>query len=422
MNPKCTRLALLFTTTLFASAFASAQPPSFSREQLEQLARANSSSIQAARNQVEAAAAAVRTAKAIPNPDIEYQKGSSSRRQISGVPGDVEQYTLTQPLDMPWTRIARVGAAEAGLESATALGRGMEADIISRIRLRYFEVLRRQAEQKAALEDQNTMEGIRDRIALRVETGEAPRFELIRAEAEMLNTQKNAYTAELRVNQARAALRALIGPTLPPDFALKGQLQDPLDLSDIDSLRTEIRQRNPDLLRARAEAQKASRQLDHERAKRWPTVSLRGSKENDPELSTSRVGVVMTIPIWDWRGGPIDEAKANLSRARNELNYYEFSLDRSVEIAYEQYQIAQAQVSALESGIVRQAENAVRIAEHAYRFGERGILEVLDSQRVYRAARNELISARYEAAAIWTEVERLRASTASTAAPTTPQN
>ena len=75
------------------------------------------------------------------------------------------------------------------------------------------------------------------------------------------------------------------------------------------------------------------------------------------------------------------------------------------------------------SGIVRQAENAVRVAEHAYRFGERGFLDVLDAQRVYRAARNELISARYEAAAIWAEIERLRASTVVADASTTaPQN
>lgn len=409
MNPKCTRITLSLIALLLASSAAQAEAPAFTREQLEQLAQSRSPNIQAARNQVDAASAAVRTARAFPNPEVEYQKGSSSRRQLGGVPGDVEQYTLTQPLDMPWTRMARIGAAEAGLDSATALGRGMEADIIARIRLRYFDVLRRQAELKAALEDQTTMEGIRDRIGLRVETGEAPRFELIKADAEMLNSQKNAYSAELRVKQARASLRALIGPALPEKFTLLGNLQDPLSLSALDVLRTEVRSSNPDLLRARAEELRAQKQLDHERAKRWPNVSLRGSKENDPELSTSRVGVVMTIPLWDWRGGPIDEAKANLLRAKNELSHYDFSLDRSIEVSYEQYQIAQAQVTALESGIVRQAENAVRIAEHAYRFGERGILEVLDAQRVYRAARNELINARYEAASVWTEVERLRA-------------
>ena len=74
-----------------------------------------------------------------------------------------------------------------------------------------------------------------------------------------------------------------------------------------------------------------------------------------------------------------------------------------------QYEIAQTQVTALESGIVRQAESALRVAEAAYRFGERGFLEVLDAQRVYRAARAELIAARYELASAWVEIERLRA-------------
>jgi cobalt-zinc-cadmium efflux system outer membrane protein len=408
MNPTCTRLTLSFLVTLFCSS-SFAEGPSFSREQLEQLAHTSSRNIQAVRNQVEVAEAAVRTAGAFPNPEIEYQKGDSSARRTGAVPGEIHQYTVTQPIDLPWTRSARIGAAESGLDSATALGRGLEADIIARIRQRYFDVLRRQAELKAALEDQTQMEGVRDRIALRVETGEAPRFELIKADAEMLNSQKNAYTAELRVVQARASLRALVGPALPENFVLKGKLQDPLILNDIDSLRADIRQSNPDLLRARAEKQRAEKQLALEKAKRWPTLAVKGSRETDPELNISRVGVVMTIPLWDWRGGPIGEARANLSRASNELAGYEFSLDRNIEVAYEQFLIAQAQAQALESGIVRQAESAVRIAEHAYRFGERGILEVLDAQRVYRAARNELINARYETATIWAEIERLRA-------------
>jgi cobalt-zinc-cadmium efflux system outer membrane protein len=91
------------------------------------------------------------------------------------------------------------------------------------------------------------------------------------------------------------------------------------------------------------------------------------------------------------------------------LQSQEFSLAQTLEVAYQQYEIAQTQVTALESGILKQAEAALKVAESAYRFGERGFLEVLDAQRVYRAARAELIAARYELATAWVEIERLRA-------------
>ncbi|WP_416384102.1 TolC family protein, partial [Parvimonas sp. M13] len=50
-----------------------------------------------------------------------------------------------------------------------------------------------------------------------------------------------------------------------------------------------------------------------------------------------------------------------------------------------------------------------KVAEAAYRFGERGILEVLDAQRTFRAVRNELISARYDLVNAVAEIERLSA-------------
>jgi len=107
--------------------------------------------------------------------------------------------------------------------------------------------------------------------------------------------------------------------------------------------------------------------------------------------------------------GPVAEAEAQLARARNELLAQEFALGQSLESAYQVYGIARAQVTALESGIVRKAEAALKVADAVYRFGERSFLEVVDAQRVYRAARAEVISARHELAAAWVEIERLRA-------------
>jgi outer membrane protein, heavy metal efflux system len=399
---------ILFLLLGFSSALAFAQS-AFDLPQLESLAMTSNRALLASRDQVTAARHAVDSAGAFPNPELEFLSGTARARGPAGNPGDARSLSLTQPLDMPWRRSARVGAAEAGLVATSAAGRAFEAEVLAHLRLRYFELLRREAELKNAREDMQLMEGVRSRIELRVKTGEAPRFELIKAEAESLNAQKNAQAAGFRVEQARSLLRQTVGAALPADFSVSGQLGEVPGIAPLDGLRKQLAEISPDLARARAEMVRAERQLDLERGLRWPNLALKASLDEDPDVRTSKVGVVLTIPLWDRRSGQVGEAAAQLSRARNELAQQQFSLDQTLEVAFQQYEIAQTQVTALESGIVRQAESALRVAEAAYRFGERGFLEVLDAQRVYRAARTELIAARYELASAWVEIERLRA-------------
>lgn len=376
---------------------------------LESLMLESSRAVQAVRDQEESARAGVRSASAFPNPELEYLAGSTRARTPAGTVGDARSLTLSQTLDLPWRRSARIGAAEAGLEAAGASTRAFVADQLARLRLRYYEVLRREAELKNAREDVALMEGVRSRIALRVETGEAAKFELIKAEAEALNAQKVAQAASFRVEQARSLLRQVVGAALPENFALAGRLRDVPEVGALDVLRAEMRASSPELGRSRSELVRAEHLLDLEKRQRWPNVALKATMDEDAETRASKFGVVISLPVWDRRSGPIGEASAQVARARSELAAQEFSLDQALLVAFQQYEIAQTQVTALESGIVRQAQAALKIAEAAYRFGERGFLEVLDAQRVYRAARSELIAARYELAQAWVEIERLRA-------------
>ncbi len=391
------------------SATLAVAQPEYDLTNLEAAALESSRSVLAAREQISAARHAVVSAGAFPNPELEYLSGTQRARGPGGNPGNARSVALTQPLDLPWRRSARIAAAEAGLTATGAAVRAFEADTIARLRLQYFDVLRREAELKNAREDMAVMESVRSRIALRVETGEAPRFELIKADAEMLNAQKTAQAAGFRVEQARSALRQAVGGGLPAEFALRGQLRDVPELPPLEGLRRQLQETSPDLARARAEMVRAQHQLVLERRQRWPNLALKASVDEDPDVRSSKFGLVVSVPLWDRRSGPVGEAAAQLIRARYELEAQEFSLGQQLEVAVQQYEIAGAQVSALESGIVRQAESALKIAEAAYRFGERGFLEVLDAQRVYRAARAELIAARYELAAAWVEIERLRA-------------
>ena len=410
---KAHSLRIIYTSFLsFACSVTTGQTlqNAYSLQELESMMLANSKAVLGVTNTVESARFAVRTAQAVPNPQIEVLNGTRTpRTSTTNIDGTLKTISVTQDLDMPWHRIPRVDAATANLGAAQANEAAFKSDMVAKLRVRYFELIRRLAEERASKEDSKLMEGIRSRIALRVETGEAARFELFKADAELLNTQKLAQSAGSRIKYARAGLRALVGAQLPEQFSIHDfgvELPPP---PPIEKLRDHILQNNPELTRARAERQQLDSKLNHEKAFRFPKIALRADQDLDSEYKHKRIGVALTLPLWDWRSGPIGEASARLSQSVNELAYQEFSLLQSLEAAYQQYEIAQSQMFALESGIVRQAANAVRVVEIAYKAGEKGFLEVLDAQRVYRSARNELIVARFELASAWTEIERLRA-------------
>lgn len=386
-----------------------ASTPVYSLPALRELARAGHPSLAAAQALVEAGSAQVTTAAAYPNPDVEFLAGRTQARVPGVTGGSAQTLTIQQRIDNPWQREARIAAAGHGLEARQAERRGFENDLLARLDQRFFEVLRRIAELRAAREDLQLAEQIRSKVAVRVDTGESPRYELIKADTELLNAQKSAESANLRVAQARAALRALVGPGLPADFQLDGSLSGAVSVSPLDQLRADVLARNPELLRNQAEVRRAERQLELERLRRQPEVALKVAEDRDHELRDTRLGVVVSVPIWDRRQGPVAEAGALLNRSRSELAAQELALIQALEGAYRQYEINRNPVSALENGILREAEAALKVAEAAYRFGERGILDYLDAQRVFRAARNELIAARYELQLAVIDIERLRA-------------
>ncbi|WP_374243881.1 TolC family protein [Zoogloea sp.] len=394
-----------------AAPTAPAQPaaPVYSLSVLRDMARAGHPSLAAAQALVEAGSAQVTAAAAYPNPEVEFLAGRTQARVPGVTGGGAQTLNVQQRIDNPWQREARIAAAGYGLEARRAERSGFENDLLARLDQRFFDVLRRIAESRAAREDLQLAEQIRAKVAVRVSTGEAPRYELIKADTELLNAQKSAESAELRVAQSRAALRALVGPALPADFQLEGSLSGTPAVPGFEQLRAEVLARNPELLRNQAEVRRAERQLALERLRRQPDVAVKMAQDRDHELRDTRMGVVVTVPIWDRRQGPVAEAGALLERSRSELAAQELVLIQALEGAYRQYEIARNQVTALETGILREAEAALKVAEAAYRFGERGILDYLDAQRVFRAARNELIAARHELQLAVIDIERLRA-------------
>jgi cobalt-zinc-cadmium efflux system outer membrane protein len=307
-------------------------------------------------------------------------------------------------------RVPRVNAAEKNLKAVEASELLKRHEIVARVKTRYYEYIRRVEELKAANEDLDLTRQIRDRIKLRYQVGETAKFELIRAETDLLNVQINTQAAKSRLDQAKAQLRLVVGTkNLPNQFEIKFQDIPKDNLPSLETLLAEVKAQNPEINRARLQLESNQSRLSLEKNTRLPQLAFKGQENKEPDFTNRSYGVVVTIPIWDWRIGQVREAAANVARSQNQLSYQTQLLETQLELAYEQYEISSYQVRTLENEVIQQATDARRIAEASFRFGERGLLEYLDAQRTLRAARADLIRAKFELASIIIEIERLRA-------------
>jgi len=374
------------------------------------LLESHNPSLAGAQAKRESARAALVTARAYPNPELELGGGSSTGIGQGALNGDNELIYLSQPLDLPFVREARRRVAEAGIVSADEANRYLWLTIRAQTRTAFYEILRRQSELGIARDNEQLLQEIGNKVKLKVELGEAARYEQVKAEAELLNAVKLRESAEVRVEDAKSALRALYGPILALQFDAVGDLPvAPQALPSLEQLRLETLSRQPALQVTRAEVEKAEARLRLEEKLRYPQPTLKAGAERDPGLESWRVGISLPLPLWNQRQGPIAEAAADLKQSVAAAHQQEYLISRELEAAYNRLRIAHRQVETFEAGLLRQAEKALKVAEAAYRLGERGILDYLDAQRTFRGVRNDYLNARFDRQAAWIDLERLTA-------------
>jgi len=402
--------SLLLALAIWTPGPATGAPTALTVQEVMALALKFNPGVVASQAQRDAARAGERTAAAYPNPVLEGGAGPSFARDDRDSWQSNWGVAISQPIDYPALRYYRMQGAVAGTSGAQAALHAFHLNLFAEVKAAFYTVIRHQGESEIASEDLALLEQVQTRVRVRVETGEAPRYELIKSDAELLNARRAFRSAGLRVSQAKAILSRLIGPAFGDEFEVAGDLSAPQELPSLNDLREEVLTRNPFLVQSRAEQARARARLGIERELSIPQVAVRAGVDQDPDLQSWRFGLAIVIPVWNRREGPIAEARAGISQVNAQADQVKLTLLRDLDTAYNQYLINLSQVNAYESGLLAQAEAVLNVAAAAYRLGERGILDYLDAQRIYRQVRLDYLNARYELQRSHIEIERLRAS------------
>jgi len=383
------------------------QTSTFTLDRIIDLALERNPAILGAKSVIEQNEGMRTQAGAYPNPTIGGQTGSGTLRDPSTGPRVTEYgMTLHQTVEWPGMRAARQDAAEAGLAGATVGLDEAKLNLVAEVKQAFYELLL--AERTVDLLQQNLeiVQEVARIVKARVRSGEGPQFELVKAEVEVLKAKQEMTKAKNVVRVKLVGLDTLTSGALGPRYQVQGDFRSLRDRLDPEQMVTRDPSQHPVLRRQGKLIEQAESTVSKERQARVPNVTLFGGYARETGREGMVAGVSLPTPLWYRQQGHIATAlgtqrkeEAELIRARNDLI-------RAINQHTREAETAQDQITVYEEGLLKQAQEALRIAQLSFRQGASSLLDVLDAQRVQRQITVDYNLARFELSLALTRFER----------------
>lgn len=381
---------------------------SYTLSEILAIAQEQNPSVAVFQSSIEAARGELTSARAYPNPDLEVELGKGKALEQPGSAYEREKSLgLGQLLEWPGKRLYRRKAAEAEVSVAREELEGFRLELIAQVKEAFFSALLSERVLQVSTKNVETVQALVNSAKLRVESGEAPDLELIKAQVEFLKVTKDLKRAENRVAIARAVLDSLLGGALGKSYEIAGEFSGSERRFELSHLIDRALTRHPMILRQEKALEATGYVLSRERQARVPDLTVRGLISEEIDKRSYTMGLSVPFPLFYQRQGEIATAQAAQTKAQAELERTRVELTKLITQEYQNYQIALDQIEVFDKGLLKQAEEALRIAQFSYQEGESDLLNLLDTQRVYRSVVLEYNQALFDLSVARTELERV---------------
>jgi outer membrane protein TolC len=314
-------------------------------------------------------------------------------------------------------------AATARADAAREMLQGMHLDVAMQARLDYIAGLR---EAENARVTAQLILDVEERLRVtreKFDAGRAPRFYVLRDEAELANAVQMDAMARSRAELAMVALKTTMGVDLSSPITLADALEfEPVTVSIEEGIRQAM-EGHPELKAAAQQREAARSDVRAAYGNYFPQVSLGymydwavmknrawesqadGMRARSDSAEGYSIGVVVTLPLFDGfqRENALNTARARLDKAVQTEGLARQQVAKEVNQAALMLVAAEKSVQASQKGL-EQAEEEFRVVAERFESG-RGIqLEILDAQVALIRARFNAVAARSEygsARAMW---------------------
>lgn len=402
-------LALALLTSAAAFAQTPAAPPAIDLANALQKARAYSPQFIAAGIAIDSAREDRRQARAAFLPTVSalnqilYTQGNGTPSGVFQANNGVhlyseqavvheELFSLTHRADYRRT-LAAEAAARARQDVAA---RGLVFTVVQS----YYAIV--SAQRHAANATTSLAEARRffDITSKQEKGGEAAHADVIKAQLQTQQRERDLAEAKLATDKAKAGLAVLILADPSQDFTIVDDLQNPAPLAAFPEIQTQAVTRSPDLRAAQASLKQSEYGVDSARGAYFPSLMLDyfyGFNSNSLTPHTpegrqnygSSIQATVTVPVWSWGAlqSKVRQAQLQQRQAQTDLRFTQRQLNAALTQAYLEAQTALTLIDSLKSSADLSADS-LRLTLLRYQAGEATALEVADAQSTLAQARN----------------------------------
>jgi outer membrane protein TolC len=393
------------------SSTASA-PPTVTFSDALQRATANNPQTQAAFTALGLAHQGLVQSRAAMLPNVNYNMGylyTQSNSPIThnpifiannGVHEYIAQGNVSQNLSLQtFADYGRASAAQAVAKAKSEIALRGLAVTVAQSYYGYVAAQKKYATAQRANTEAQRFLDISDKLE---KGGEVAHSDVIKAQLQLHQQQRDLQEAELGMNKSRLDLAVLIFKDFNENFAVVDDFGSPDPLPTFDEVSAAGTRNNPDLRAAQATLRQASQEVTSAWGGVLPSISLdywygidanqfatRGPAPDRINNLGSSAAATLQLPIWSWGANYSKVKQANLQKKQAvvELSAAQRTLLADLRSFYNEARAARAELELLSQSAQLAAES-LRLTTLRYQSGEATVLEVVDAQNTLTTASN----------------------------------
>jgi outer membrane protein TolC len=232
--------------------------------------------------------------------------------------------------------------------------------------------------------------------------GEVAHSDVIKAELQARDRQRQFREAQLAYLNARLNLAVLIFPDFNDSFEVAEDLHQPVPLPTLAEVQQGAARDNPDVRAALTAVQQARYDVFGARAGYFPALSIdyfygidaahfavNTAIPGNGKVSNLGSSIVATlnIPVWNWgtTQSRVKQAELRRAQSKRELSFAQRKLLAEIQSLYAEAETALNELEGLARS-AQLAEESQKLITLRYRNGESTVLEVVDAQTTFAAA------------------------------------